>query len=152
NGHRFEVCMTCTTRDRVRNTATVESAFKDFTELYVKNPNKSREIFPQVAQYMENVWSKAYPQSAKELKTASDSYAEWQKNATPLDLVKSQIKFDRPDSPLQWFKKKWSEIFNKDTWEKNFISKLAPLRKISPQAEMYAEVFAGSGMVATQYL
>lgn len=147
--------MTCTTQDRVRNTATAENAFKDFTEIYIKNPAMAAQKFPEMTSFMRNEWKKAFPKEAAAVQEASNAYADWVKNADALDQVRSRIYFekeptlaDKVKDKLQWFKPQ--NIY--DSFVRNFVNELADVGKVAPEAMKFMELYRAAPEMALKYI
>lgn len=141
----------CTVQDRVRNTATLRNAFKDFVEIYIKNPAMAAQKFPEINSFMKNEWSKAFPKDAKDVSEAASQYAEWYKNADDLDQVRSRIYFDRKESWAEWFNRK-IEPLKPENLYRSFIDDLADIQKIAPGAYELARIYRGAAEGALSYV
>lgn len=141
----------CTVQDRVRNTATLRNAFKDFVEVYIKNPAMAAQKFPEINSFMNNEWKKSFPREAKEVQEASKEYADWYKNADDLDQVRSRIYFDKQESWAEWFNRK-IEPFKPSNLYRSFVDDLADIQKIAPGAYELARIYRGAAEGAVSYV
>ena len=141
----------CTVQDRVRNTATLRNAFKDFVEIYVKDPGKASQGFPEISAYMNNVFKGKFPKEAKEIQDKSKEYADWYKNADDLDQVRARVKFDRPEEWGAWFERKLEPLKPSNLY-RTFVEDLAEIQKHAPGTYELSRIYRGAAEAAVNYV